>query len=196
VDPGELERATAEYLKLPWMQLDLIDWYLLNAFVFDAIARLQDEALSGSVLGRINWSYILAEGRIHKLLLYRFGFGLLAFCVRWLLLPAAIVYLLYRGRNDLLPWIAAPYGVYVLYRLATLPARILRRRQEKSVLAGIDTTLKQMIAAYQTATARTFNPTRLQEQVRLAEGPATYFRPAVHSVLARIIERDASVFSV
>lgn len=54
VNVGSLDAATARYLKEPWMQLDRIDWCILNGFIFNEMAHVADAIKSGVAFGTIN----------------------------------------------------------------------------------------------------------------------------------------------
>ena len=59
VNIDRLDKATAEYLRRPWMQLNALDWCVLNGYIFDETARTGDGIKSGQAMGIINWPYIL-----------------------------------------------------------------------------------------------------------------------------------------
>ena len=69
INPTALDAATARYLERPWMQSNLLDWYLLNGFLTDEMFRFQDGLLSGSALGETNWAYQLSKKTMMSTLL-------------------------------------------------------------------------------------------------------------------------------
>lgn len=51
LDSEALQAAALEYLKRPRMQTNSMDWYLLNGFIHDSIARTYSFLVSGEATG-------------------------------------------------------------------------------------------------------------------------------------------------
>ena len=97
VSNDSLDDATAEYLRQPWMQLNALDWYILNGYIFDETARLGEDIKSGQAVGIGNWPYLWAAGDPEKTLYYAVGWAAAKFIGRWILAPATIAALYYFG---------------------------------------------------------------------------------------------------
>lgn len=195
IDPDQLDAATARYLERPWMQINLLDWYLLSAFISDELLRLMDGIKSGSAIGSPNWAYVLSGGKYLNTLLWRLGLGLLKFALRWLLLPAVAGLAYYIGYVTAAMWILGLFGLLVVIRIVFLPSRYIRRRARKRQVAELEDKLKRPIQIYQSSHTRTLNPTLLRERIANAEREGALVRPAVYSILDRAIARDSAVFT-
>ena len=196
VNAVELAHAAGTYLTRPWMQSNLLEWYLLNGFIFDALASVREEVFTGRAFGRINYAYLLGEGKLLKTMWFRIGLGIVAFVLRWVLVPAAVGWLFYEGLGWIIPWLVVPYGLYLLVYVASFPKRWKQHRYETKVLSRSDEVAIGLVSAYATVAAKSFSPKRLLEQIRATEGNYTFLQPVVHSILERAIDRDASLFTI
>ena len=193
IDVESLDAATARYLKEPWMQLDHIDWYLLNGFIFNEMAHLSNDIRSGQAFGTINWAYLFADGSAEKTIYWRVGLAIAKFCLRWLALPGIAGLLYFLGYVAAAKWVLIAYGVYIAFHLVLFPWRYLRRRTIKKHYSDMENRLGQVIQIYQSVSATTLNPTRLREQITAVEKDETFFKPAVYAILDRAIQRDPAV---
>lgn len=196
IDSERLARAAKTYLGLPWMQFNLLDWYLFNAFIFDALARLLEESLSGAAFGRVDWAYLLADGHGVKTAGYRLVLECVKFAARWLLIPSFIVLLFYWKRAALVAWLAVPYSLYVAYRIVTLASRWKAAREEAHRRKELGRKAELFCHAYTTANSEAFSPTRLLEQLKATEDCYTLLAPVTYALLQRAILRDSALFSV
>lgn len=196
VDKDSLDEATAEYLGRPWMQLNALDWCILNGYIFDETARMGDGIKSGQAVGIINWPYVLAGGDFEKTLYYGVVSAAAKFIGRWILAPAAIATLYYFGYETAALWIAAPYGIYIAAHLALFPMRYRKRKTLRKEYRDWQEKHKKLVNIYQSVSTKVFNPTRLRELIARTENEEVFFRPAVYSILDRAIQRDPAVFTV
>ena len=196
VNSSSLDSVTARYLQRPWMQLNLLDWYILNGYVFDEAARLADAIKSGQAIGIINWAYIFSGGNIEKTLYWRVAFEISKFLARWILTPAIIIAVYYVGYHGIAKWIAIPYGIYVIIHVALFPRRYLRRKALTKELEEYESKLNALIGVYQSSSPEIFNPCRLRDLIARTESEEVLLRPAVYSILDRAINRDAAVFAI
>ena len=196
VNKPQLDTATARYLQQPWMQLNLLDWYILNGYIFDEVARLAEGIKSGQAIGVTNWAYLFSGGHFEKTIYWRAAFAISKFMARWILGPAIIVVAYYAGYHEVAKWIAVPYGIYLLIHLAFFPRRYLRRRALRKELKEAEGKLSALIGVYQSSSVEIFSPSRLRDLIAKTESEEVFFRSAVYSILDRVIERDAAVFAL
>ncbi|MGF1610712.1 MAG: hypothetical protein ACFCUQ_15020 [Kiloniellales bacterium] len=178
------------------MQLNLLDWYILNGYIFDEVARLAEGIKSGEAVGIINWAHVLAEGDLGKTYYWRAAFQLSKFAVRWLLIPGIVFAVYYAGYQEAAMWMAFPYGVYLLIHIALFPRRYLKRKAVAKALEGQERTLRALINVYQSSSTEILHPSRLRELIARTEAEEVFFRPAVYSILDRAIARDPAVFAL
>ena len=196
VNTFSLDAATARYLNEPWMQLNLIDWYVLNGFIYDQLARLAEEIRSGIAFGRTNWAYVFAEGKLGKTIMWQMGLSIARFIFRWLLLPAIAAMAYYFGYNEFSKWTLIAFGIYIVVHFLFFPKRISQRRKLKKGLSYLNEKLDGMRQIYMCTNVRTLHPTNLRAQIANLEKDQPCFPPAVYSILDRAIQRDPSVFTI
>jgi hypothetical protein len=197
IDPDELDRVTSSYLRKPWMQLNNIDWYILNSFIYDEYMRLLENFKSGTALGKVNWAYVLSDGKYMRTLWYQLLLSFSKFFLRWLFPPAiiALLYFYFELRQTAIV-LGALYLVYVAVRLIFLPKRLAQKRSLKKKALDIENKLQKLAQLYQSTNSNTINPTRLREKLVSVENEGIVLRPAVYSIVDRAISRDPAVFTL
>jgi hypothetical protein len=196
VDISSLDAATARYLQRPWMQLNRLDWYILNGYIFDEAAKIVDHIRSGRAIGVVNLAYIFGGGDLDKTVYWRAALDIAKFVMRWIMLPVAIALVYYFGYQQAAMWIAVPYGVYLAIHIALFPRRYLRRRAQKKELKEWESAVNALVRVYQTSSCVVFSPTQLRSIIVEAESGRARVKSAVYSLLDRAIERDPAVFTV
>lgn len=190
IDSASLDAATAKYLKESWMQLDILDWYILNGFIIDSLIRSAEEVKSGSAYGKTNWAYSLAGGNMFKTLLYRAGFEITRGLLRWILFPVIIALLYFSHHEEYALWTAIPYLIYLLMHIVMWPRRFARKRELKKQISKSQERLAKIETIYNNVFVNTINPTHLKELIQEAEASGINLKPAVHTILDRAIKRD------
>jgi hypothetical protein len=117
-------------------------------------------------------------------------FPLIGFLLSWVMLPAIGVWALVKGHHKTAFAALGLFGLSVLYRLITIPNRWRQRTATRNARSKAEKILIAMTQAWNAARARTINPTRLKEIVLAAEESGAVFRPVVHTLLDRAIQRD------
>jgi len=195
IDPSSLDTATARYLERPWLQINLLDWYILNAFIKDELLRLAAGIRTGTLFGQFNLAYALSGGSQLKMLAWKPVLAILKFLMNWILLPAIVAALFYFKYETAAWWVLGFFGVLVFFWIIFLPRRIMRWRALKKVKENANDILTRLIQIRVLCQNDTLNPTHLKNQIAKAEKEAPLLKPAVHAILDRAIERDPSVFT-
>src|SRR3546814_18937527 len=81
------------------MQSNTLEWFILQGYLFDSMARLRRDAMNGSLFGMTNWAYIFSKANAESAVFWRAGLELTKFALRWLLLPAVAGGPLFAGRE-------------------------------------------------------------------------------------------------
>lgn len=204
INRPDLESAVAEYLKKGWLQINIIDWTVINALLFDETVGMIDGIRSGRLFGKLRWPYylarddtILARSDNQKLWLAEIKLALLAFISRWILPPAVISGLLYYTEYPgSAIAVVGLWSLYLLYRLITIPHRRRESRKAEKKMEKYQDIVEALITAWQFANTEVINPTRLKEFVVAAEDKGAMLSPVVHSLLDRAIQRDPAVFII
>lgn len=196
VDSASLDSATAKYLKNSWMQLNKIDWYIINAFVFSELAELSEGIVSGQVFGTINWAYAFASGRIDKTIIYQFIFSIVKFVLKWLLLPAFGILLYYLDFFKLAKWVFVVYAVYIVFQVILFPKRYFQRKERGKQYDKAQKIVESLTQIYLSSNVGVVNPTQLRVLMADAEKKGIPLRPAVYSILDRAIQRDPAVMAI
>ena len=191
-----LDSATARYLERPWLQSNLIDWYILNGFILDELLRLTYATRSGLVFGETDWAYLFSRGKNESWALWRFGLSAAKFALNWLLLPALAVIAYYLERFSAMRWILGGFGGLVLLQLSSLPGRLMRSRARKRSLAELEDKYSRLFRLRQSTNVSTVNPNSLREQLKMAVEDDLILRPAIHSIVDRALVRDPAVLTV
>ena len=191
----ELDSAMAEYLKRPWMRHDIIDVSVINALLFTELAMYADEVRSGRPFGMINWSYLFSGGNPLKQLGFSLLGRLLRFLMAWVMLPAIAVAFLAYGYQTAALVTFSIWGLYVLYRIITIPARFRLGKARQKAAEKATEILTAMEKAWHAAKGRTISPSRLRELVLAAEERGAGFRPVLHALIDRAIQRDPTALT-
>lgn len=198
IDSNELDSATAKYLARPWMQLNKLDWYIINAFVIDEILRLGDGIRSGSAFGKTNFVYsmssALSKGNPVGTQLWKIGLSILFFILNWLLLPIIAVLAYIYDYPQTAKWVAIMFGIQVLYNIAILPWRIIYWRRARILKKSLVKKLEHLIQIHLISYVETINPSVLRKKIADLETEGILVKPAVYSILDRAIQRDPAVF--
>ena len=195
VDTSLLEKATAAYLERPWMQLNYLDWCILNGYIVDDLARLGAGLRFPEPAGRIDWSYLFSGGDVPKQIFWRTMFGVSKFLIRWLVMPIAIAAIYFLESREVGIWMAALYTIYLVVHLAFAPKSGSNRNALIRFLDGRKK-LDDLTRIYRDSSADVIHPSRLRELVCRAEAAGAVFRPAVYSILDLAIARDANVLAI
>lgn len=195
VDKSLLDKATAAYLERPWMQLNYLDWCILNGYIFDELARLGLDMKSARAYGPVDWAYLFAGGDGAKQIFWRTVFGVSKFLIRWLVMPSAIAAIYYLESREIGAWMAALYTIYLVIHLAVSPTgganrnaliRFIERRKR----------LDDLMKIYRNSSVDVIHPSRLHGLISRAETHKAFFRPAVFSILDRAIARDETALAI
>ncbi len=195
VDPISLHEAAGQYLDEPWMQLNLIDWYILNGFIYDSLMRTSVDIMSNKAAEASGRENILPRSHIFDAGSGKRSKELIKALFSWIAIPV-IVLLFYFGYETLANLILLPYTIYMSIYLLKLPEVIYRFRHAKQDACDPLQKQNRLMQLYQLVSAPTFNPSRVKEQIAEDEKCGIQFDPSIHIVLNKAIERDASVFRI
>jgi hypothetical protein len=85
------------------------------------------------------------------------------------------------------------WGLYVLYRIIIIPARWKLRSARRVAAKKAEEIITAMLKVWRAARHSTINPARLKELVIAAETHGIIYRPVLHTLLDRAIQRDPTV---
>lgn len=194
IDGRSLQMATAYYLARPWMQHNQIDWILLDALVYGELVACREYVLSGEAIGKVNWAYALAEGKLEKAIWMRLLMDLSIWAMRYVVPPVVIAALLLLGYQTPAIGAAGLYVVYLTGRFVFWPRRYRRKKNRRQELKRWQDRWTQMTVAYTLCEPPVISPTILREQISKPTEIGPLFSGAVFAVLDRIIARDRDVF--
>jgi len=188
----DLDKALADYLKRPWLQHDAIDVSAINALLVTELAELVEDVKSGAALGKPNWSYALSCGNVFAQIGIALAGKLIGFLGAWIIPPGlAVGFLVYSHETAAIVTIIF-WGLYVLYRIASIPIRWRAHKVRQKVAEQVVNRVAALGAAWQAACGRTINPSRLKELVLKAEECGQTFPSVLHTLVDRAISRDAT----
>jgi hypothetical protein len=194
IDAASLHEAAAQYLEEPWMQLNIIDWYVINGFIYDALLRtsvliMADKALAPSVKENI-----LPGANTYNAVSKKPGRALRKSIVSFILIPGLILFLYYFGHVTQAKWALLPYTIYMAIYLLSLSEKLSRIRKTKQDSCDLNQKQNRLSQLYQLVSASTFNPSRIKEQIVEDEKCGIRLDPVIHVILDKAIQRDAACF--
>jgi hypothetical protein len=196
VDAVSLHEAAVQYLDEPWMQLNMIDWYILNGFIYDALVRTSAVIMSEKTSAPSDRENILPRTNIFNMVYGKSSQELIKAVLCWILIPGTIFSLYYFGNDTLAKWALLPYTIYMAIYLLKLPEKLSRFRNAKQNSCDLVQKQNRLMQLYQLVSSSTFNPSRMKEQITENERCGVQFDPVIHAVLEKAIQRDAAVFKI
>ena len=190
IDRRWLLETVANYLSRPWMQHPEIDWIALDSLIYAEVTAFRETIVSGSLVGKMNWPYILAAGNPLKLTLFRSVGSVVGWLARYVVPAVTFWMLLTRGYTQTAVFVGAVWGLYVLGRLAMWPQRRRTRKQLTEAVA----LLQKMVAAYAYCDPPVINPSVLLSSLNDAAKAGARFDGAVFTILEGVVRRDSSTF--
>lgn len=190
ISVDHLDKAIAKYLKRPWLQHDIIDASVINALLFTALAEFAEQVRIGTATGTPNWSYILSGGNELAQLGWAVSLAIIGFLARWVILPAIAIGLIVFDLQTAAIVVFGLWGLYILYRILMIPTRWRLRKARRAASAKADEIIHAITHAWSASRGSTINPSTLKELVREAEGQGAIFRPVLHTLIDRAIQRD------
>jgi hypothetical protein len=190
MDENELDAALASYVRCPWLQHDRIDGSAINALIFAHLQETTEHVRCGAATGVPNWSYILSGGNILAEIALARVLPIVGFFLRWMMLPAIAIALDAQRYHSAALIFIGIWALYVLYRLIMIPAWWRLRKARRDAAIRADELFRTLLAVWGAARGRTINPSRLKELVIAAEARGAVFRPVLHTLIDRAIQRD------
>lgn len=180
-DADKLADALSDYIERPWLQHNLIDGAAINALLFSALAYWRELHLM-MVSGL---SFMLSGGNQLRMLWITPVLRVAGFLARWIMLPALAMGLAAAGYEKGANIAIGLWIVYLLYRLVMMLRRKGRRYGEEAGEAVAATMI-----AWQYSNGSVINPSRLKQLVLAAEQKGAAFKPVLHTLIDRAIQRD------
>jgi hypothetical protein len=196
VDTVALQQAAARYIEEPWMQLNIIDWYILNGFIFDELLRTSELTQSEALSRGIRREHVVPGAKSFNSVFDKLGRDRVKSIILWFLIPAVLLCLYYFGHSTIAALVLLPYTLYMAVYLLSLPERFSEKRKLKPVSCDFIQRQNRLSQLYQIVSASAFNPSRLKEQMTDNEGCGIHLNPVIQVIVDRAIERDPSVFTI
>lgn len=196
VDTVLLHDAANQYLQEPWMQMNTIDWYILNGFIYDALLNTSALIKTDKASAPLGNEHIISGVKYLGLAFDKVGRRRAVFVLKWVLIPALIFCLYYFGYEFPAALILLPYTIYVGYCLLSLPEVLSKTKKSKPDSSNLTQKQNRLSQLYHYVSASTFNPSRLKEQIVENEKNGIQFDPVIHLILENAIQRDAAVFKI
>lgn len=181
--------ATAKYLENPWLQGDAVDWILLDSLIYAELSAFRESIISGKVVGKVNWPYLLSNGDPQKLLWLNILKSTLPIVLRYVFPITALVLLHQFNLTKLFNGALITYGVYIIAHFALWPFRFKYKRSVKKTLEECNALLLKMIKAYKYCAPPIISLSTLHNQLDEAVKDGAIFEGALFTVLKKI-EKD------
>jgi hypothetical protein len=159
------------------------------------LSELISDILTGTALGRPNWSFILSGGNMFAQFCLAIAGKIIGFFAAWIMLPAISIGLFAHGNYTGAIIAIGFWGLYVVYRLIMIPAGWRNRRLRGKAAEKLNERLEAMMKAWNAARGAAINPSRLKELVLGAEERGAMFPSVLHTIIDRAIKRDPTVLT-
>jgi hypothetical protein len=194
IDAASLHEAADQYLEEPWMQLNIIDWYVINGFIYDALLRASVLIMTDKTSAPSAKENILPGANTYNAFTKKPGWALRTLLLSFILIPGVILSLYYFGHETLAKWALLPYTIYMAIHLLSLPEKLSRLGKTKQDACDLNQKQNRLSQLYQLVRASTFNPSRIKEQIVEDEKCGIRLDPVIHVILDNAIQRDAACF--
>lgn len=196
IDAASLHEEAVQYLAEPWMQLNIIDWYVINGFIYDALLRTSVLIMSDNKSSPSGRENILPGANTYNAISKKPGRALRTSIISFILIPGVILSLYYFGHETVAKWALLPYTVYMAIYLLSLPEKLSRIGKTKQDTCDLIQKQNRLLQLYQLVSASIFNPSRIKEQIIEDERCGIKFDPVIHVILDHAIQRDAACFKI
>jgi hypothetical protein len=196
IDAASLHEAAAQYLEQSWMQLNIIDWYIINGFIYDALLRTSVLIMTDKTSAPSDRENILPGADTYNTVSKKPGWALRISIVSFILIPGVILFLYYFGYDTLAKWVLLPYTIYMAFYLLSLPEKLSKFRKTKQDSCNLNQKQNRLAQLYQFVSASTFNPSRIKEEITENEKCGILFDPVIQVILEKAIQRDAACFNI
>jgi hypothetical protein len=196
VDAVSLHEAAAQYLEDPWMQLNIIDWYILNGFIYEALLNTSALNETNNASAQFGKENIIPGAKLLDSVFDKVGKELTISILSWILIPAVILCLYFLGHETAASWVLLPYTIYMAIYLLSLPEKLSSLRKTKQNSCDLTQKEYRLSQLYQFVSASTFNPSIIKDQIVENERCGIQLDPVIYVVLDKAIQRDAAVFRI
>lgn len=182
----QLLDVAADYVNNPDIQNPATDWYLMDLLVFAELDAFTTFLMSGGGLG-FNWAWMIAAGNEPKYWFFKVIFSAIGFALFYVAPPALAVYLVANSHNVGAASVVAIWGLLLLWKIVTIPARWRHRRQSKKLLEHLTNTYAHLGSSV-------ISPARFCEALKQAAAAGVVFDGALFAIADRVAKRDETAF--
>ena len=147
------------------MQLNIIDWYILNGFIYEALLNTSALIETNNASAQFGRENIIPGAKLLNSVFDKAGRELTISILSWILIPAAIFCLYYFGHETAANWTLLPYTIYMAIYLLSLPEKLSSLSKPKQDSCDLIQKKNRLSQLYQFVSASTFNPSRIKEQI-------------------------------
>jgi hypothetical protein len=187
--------VVATYLSHPWLQLDIIDFILIDSLIFIELLVYSKSIYTGKEFGKINWAYKLAKQNPEKSTMFRALMDMAAFVARYIL-PAGVLLLIYMFCSEKATIIAG--GIYLAYLTFYLLRWPIRHKRNKALRKDVDEhteRLRRMIEAYFYCKPPVISLSSLGKYLDRATESRPVFEGALFSLINRVQSEKGETFT-
>jgi hypothetical protein len=187
IDKHLLINTAMLYLSHAEIQVNKLDWILLDAIVFQELEAYAYHVFLTRGGAGFNWAAIFESRNAIKYYGLTLIFWLLGLLVTFVAPPAAAYYLFAHDHQTAAVVVAVLWMLSLGYRLLTYPFRWRARRKAWRLL-------QCLIDVYRILGDRTISPRRLKEALDTAAADGVVLDGAVFTIVDRIIIKDPTAF--
>lgn len=193
----QIKEAFTYYKLREYLHCNWLDWFFLNASIYNEYAISYDTIQQGrhrGIYAGINWAYVWTGGNVFKLSLYGLITSFAKLILRWFLLPGLALYFIINNQDTIAKWIIGAWLIYIFFYFISIPRRInefiSRRKADNKAVDQLEIIASASLAARD----EVLNPNQIKNIMLSGKISGNLFPSATFAILDHIIERSNSYF--
>ena len=187
IDKDSLLGTAAHYLSHPTIQVDRVDWILLDSIVFTELEAYAHHVLASRAGTGVNWAFAFADHSATQYYALSVLFWVLGLLWNFAAAPVTAYYLYVGGHPSAALCVLALWVLYQGWRLVTYPIRWRIRRKARQLI-------QHLVDVYIILGDNTISPRKLKDTLDKAAAAGVVLDGAVFTVVDRIMARDPTAF--
>lgn len=190
----ELLEVASDYLSKPWMQLNEIDWIVLDSIFYKIFFEFRDAVLSGTHWGNPNFSFIFSDRTTEDYLKTKFKFQI----YKWLLIyifPLLLIFIFYiLGLEKVTLATGGAYILFLTFKIIFWPASYFKRKREQKFFESNMEQLVRLVKLYAYCEPPVLSPRILRTAMEKAIDQELALPGVAYALLDRICQENDSYF--
>jgi hypothetical protein len=190
VNFDSLTSATKRYLERPWMQCQMLDWFLINGFLYTYLDSYLEQRYTGALFGDTIWRRIFYRGNKLGYFWATILWWLFSLVIDWLVLPVLAGVAFYFGYTYVALGLLVIFGIILVLRVIHIPKFIERQRFKRRLIEG----LQELLGMKLYASNVLWSPATMMDRIETFERKYPELPiPALRSLLTLAMKRGTEI---